>query len=695
MKGSKIAALIISVGLVSSLMPVAATAAQKTVLDSSEYEELGKLVKSGDNIAYELSDPSILLPKQSAGAKAKAALPEKLDLRDKDNVQPIKNQGKLGTCWAFGALASLESSLIMAGNADKNIDLSERHLVYFANNGKNKDKDKSKYAGGDTRDVGKNDLFQIGGNVLVSVQALARGYGAVDESLAPYSGEALDNSLQTKSHIRLTDAEYLPNPTGNGKAETIIKNYIQNRGIVAISYRQNKKYLNLENSAIYCYEGEGKHANHAVSLVGWDDNYSKDNFGNEKEGIKPPGDGAWIMRNSWGSKAGKDGYYYISYYDQTLIDATSFQAENQAYNKENTDHQYSGTYQYDGVGPGDGKFTTSKKMIGANVFNARKDELIRSISTYTAMADSEVSVAIYENPTSVNPESGNKLFKKTFPVKYAGYHTLDLGKDIGIAKGDKFSVVISIKHPDGSYSVPFEVGAISQQFDVCSQLDYSKGQSYMKNGSYAWSDMSDMVDESGDFAFGNATVKAFTLLAGTQTQSISVKKTLNNTYGDKAFKLNAKLKKGDGRLSYRSADTNIAKISTNGTVTIKAPGKVDLYVQSGPTKEYKASKEQKVLLTVKPKKATLSSAVSSKAGTLKATWKKDTKATGYQVRIGKNSSFTSGKQTYTATKNTTTSKTFTKLSKKKYYYVKVRSYKISGSDKIYGSYSTTKKLKVK
>lgn len=96
-----------------------------------------------------------------------------------------------------------------------------------------------------------------------------------------------------------------------------------------------------------------------------------------------------------------------------------------------------------------------------------------------------------------------------------------------------------------------------------------------------------------------------------------------------------------------------------------------------------------------PKKATVSKLTSPKKKYLKVTWKKDTKATGYQVVIAKNSKFTSGKKTYTVTSYKTVSKTISKLTSKKYYYVKVRAYKTISGVKCYGAYSSVKKIKVK
>lgn len=180
----------------------------------------------------------------------------------------------------------------------------------------------------------------------------------------------------------------------------------------------------------------------------------------------------------------------------------------------------------------------------------------------------------------------------------------------------------------------------------------------------------------------NQTVKA--------SQSITAQ-SFTKTYGNKSFNLGAKAKT---KLSYKSSNTKVATVSSTGLVTLKGPGKATITITAAATSNYNAASKS-ITITVKPKKATLKKAKSTKKRTLKVMWKRDTKATGYQVMIAQNKKFKKGKKTALIKKNKTTSRTFKKLKSRKNYYYKVRAYKQIGKTKIYGAYSKTKRIKVK
>ena len=162
----------------------------------------------------------------------------------------------------------------------------------------------------------------------------------------------------------------------------------------------------------------------------------------------------------------------------------------------------------------------------------------------------------------------------------------------------------------------------------------------------------------------------------------------------KTIKLKAKTT-GNGKLTYASSDKSVATVSSKGVVTIKGNGKVTITVKAAATTSYTAA-SKKVSFVVVPAQMSTPTLKSAAKGQVKISWKKDAKATGYQVLISTSKKFESKKTTtYTISKAATVSKTVKKLTSKKTYYVKTRAYKTVGSKKYYGAYSSVKSVKVK
>ena len=177
------------------------------------------------------------------------------------------------------------------------------------------------------------------------------------------------------------------------------------------------------------------------------------------------------------------------------------------------------------------------------------------------------------------------------------------------------------------------------------------------------------------------------------TIKTTVKSTVTKTYGDKAFTLGAATN-SDAKLKYKSSNNNVASVSSKGKVTIHGTGIAKLTVYTAETDSYTAAKKV-ITLQVKPKKASISKVTAGKkAVTVKV--KKDTRATGYQVQVSTSKKFTKSKtKTVTLTKKTSVTAQVKKLTTGKTYYVRVRSYKTSGSKKLYSAYSAIKSVKVK
>ncbi len=200
-----------------------------------------------------------------------------------------------------------------------------------------------------------------------------------------------------------------------------------------------------------------------------------------------------------------------------------------------------------------------------------------------------------------------------------------------------------------------------------------------------------IVKGRGDYS-GEVT-KEFTIKeAKKKNIGLTCKKTFTKKYGDKAFSLKAKAAEG-AKITYKSSDKKVADVSTKGKVTIKGTGIATITVKA--TASGYEAKTLKVTVKVSPSKSSAPSLKALRGRKLKVSWKKDKRATGYQVQYCTSKAFKKGVKTITVAKNKTVTKTIPKLTKGKRYYVRVRAYKSvkvnKKTQKLYGAWSSVKR----
>ncbi|MGN0394136.1 MAG: fibronectin type III domain-containing protein, partial [Coprococcus sp.] len=159
------------------------------------------------------------------------------------------------------------------------------------------------------------------------------------------------------------------------------------------------------------------------------------------------------------------------------------------------------------------------------------------------------------------------------------------------------------------------------------------------------------------------------------------------------FSLGAKTN-GDGKLTYKSSNTKVARVDKNGKITIRGCGRAKITIKASKTDKYNEASKT-VTITVKPKQEKITSIKSLKSNTITVKWRKDTKATGYRIQYSTDKNFKKNVKTVWIKKNTITSKTITKLKAGKKYYVRVAAINKTDGRKIYGASSTIRSVKVK
>lgn len=191
------------------------------------------------------------------------------------------------------------------------------------------------------------------------------------------------------------------------------------------------------------YTDEELYSNHAVTVVGWDDTFSAQNW---PEGHRPPADGAWIVKNSWGEDWGTDGYFLLSYYDKSLNALGSFEFDVRE-DLQNMDSLM--ILQYDFMPTEIASSTLfDTPVYTANIFDVEKDSVLQYVSAMTGDLDTTVTASIYLlDEGAMVPTDGRLLDSITETFRYAGYHRMELNGNLLLPEGSRISVVVLERIP--------------------------------------------------------------------------------------------------------------------------------------------------------------------------------------------------------------------------------------------------------
>ena len=475
--------------------------------------------------------------------------PATYDLRDHNKVSEIRDQGPNGSCWTFACYSSLESTL----RPGEILDFSEKHM----------------------RNTHGFDWGpEKGGNRFISTAYLARWSGPILEEEDPYSPY---DFVSPKNLVRAKDIKevmYLPDMDVDfDEGMNAIKDAIMNYGAVQTAMYASDRYLNKAEWAHYC--PRRVNGNHAVAIIGWDDNYPKENFRQT-----PPKDGAWLIRNSWGKGMGIDGYYWASYYD-TVVGTNN--AVYFAKDKGESDY----IYQYDPYGM-TRTVGYNGKGYGANIFGPVKEkQYVNGAGFYVPAANTDYKVYVVKDYKGLDSLKNDRVEVASGTVEYPGYTTVTFDKQ-EVQKDSKFAVVVYYTTLETYYPIPIE----ARERKYASRVNAYPGQSYTSSDGAEWRDLT-VYNSSA-----NVCIKGFTTLDGEGTPDepkpdepkevkkvTGIKLSQNKAQLNKWNRLNLKytITPADAdnkEVVWTSSDSSVARVDNYGSVLALKDGVATITVKT-------------------------------------------------------------------------------------------------------------------
>lgn len=498
-------------------------------------------ILDGDNVGFYANEDFKDVIPSDVSSFSDTDLPAQYDSRNYEGkcyVTEVEDQGYTYLCWSYAAIGAIESDILKhySDISYKDLDLSEKHLAYYnvhkaedtVNNGIKDDYrelvNADNVEGAWIFDYDTN-YVAVGGVNNFCISLLTAWKGPVSEAdndafQAIYGSEYLFKNNTSHPSNAYNSEYHIQNVIEVCASEeniSLVKQMVMEHGAASIGVNADSKFWSQNKGSLYSYfNGEiPPTANHEVLIVGWDDDYSVSNFSH-----RPKADGAWICKNSWGEVSGKDGYFYLSYYDETaaISNAAAYSAVRPgAKGWYDNNYQVAGfitnvTSTLDDAENYVVTYSSSKNPYGV-IYEAKGNENLEAFGLMAIDSYQQYQVEIYLNPVMDDDklsfeDLGEPFVSQKFSAIGGGYHTFELMRSISLEAGDKFFILIK---PETSGRLVMEAAGdmVSQpNYDEWNNLTGNFHNYYTASGqSYYISDDGNAMEAQSDKDF---FIKAYT-----------------------------------------------------------------------------------------------------------------------------------------------------------------------------------------